>query len=644
MNDPLRILHLEDNQNDAELVHSLLEAGGLQCRVHLAVSKAEFAAALEHGEYDLILSDYTLPSFNGMAALSLARAKRPDVPFIFVSGTLGEEAAVQSLLEGATDYVLKHRLTRLVPAVQRALHEAEERKERQRAEEALRESEERYRSLVIATSQIIWTTNPEGEMLEPFRSWQEFTGQSAEEARGHGWLDAIHPDDRERVLKTCEEAERTGVPIQSEYQLRRHDGVYRHLSCRAVPVRTKGGSIREWVGACSDVTERITLEAQLRQSQKMDAIGQLAGGVAHDFNNLLGVILGRTELALQNLAADSPMRGELEEVFLAGERAAALTGQLLAFSRRQAIQPTILNLNTVVGDVDKMLRRLIGEDIGLVTVLAPALWKIKADRGQIEQVVMNLAVNARDAMPGGGKLTIETRNAELDSQYVNAHAAVPPGQYVLLAVTDTGTGMDDATKASIFEPFFTTKEKGRGAGLGLATVYGIVKQSGGHIWVYSEPGQGTTFKIYFPRAEDALAAPAPARAAVSAPRGTETILVAEDEEAIRTLTCEFLQLSGYAALGAASPAEALLLAERHEGRIPLLVTDVVMPGMSGRDLAKRVKQLRPEIKILFVSGYPDQAIVRHGVLDGGISFLPKPFSRYDLLRTVRDILDRPAEG
>ncbi|MBI3483637.1 MAG: PAS domain S-box protein, partial [Acidobacteria bacterium] len=516
--------------------------------------------------------------------------------------------------------------------------------ERKKAEQALRESEERYRSLVIATSQIIWTTNPEGEMLEPFRSWQEFTGQSAEEARGRGWLNAIHPNDRERVWKTCDEAERTGVAIQSEYQLRRHDGVYRHLSCRAVPVRINGGSIREWVGACTDVTEQIILAAQLRQSQKMDAIGQLAGGVAHDFNNRLGVIMGYTDLVMEALAPGHKSREQLEQVYKAAESAASLTSQLMAFSRKQVVAPKILNLNAVVSDTDKMLRRLIREDVHLVTVLSPSLGNVKADPGQIEQILMNLAVNARDAMPHGGKLTLETRSVGLDHEYANTHAAVPPGDYVLLAVTDSGTGMDEATKAHIFEPFFTTKEMGRGTGLGLATVYGIVKQCGGFIWVYSEPGQGTTFKIYFPRVHESAKEAAAAPHTPIAQQGTETVLVVEDEVALRELACEFLQLSGFVPLEARTPVEAIQIAERHKGPIHLVLTDVVMPGMGGRELAGKVKQQRPKIKVLYMSGYPDQAIFQHGVLERGVAFLPKPFSRYDLVRIVREILDRAVDS
>ena len=383
-------------------------------------------------------------------------------------------------------------------------------------------------------------------------------------------------------------------------------------------------------------------EKQLWQSQKMEAVGRLAGGVAHDFNNLLTVIKGYTELMLEDLKPSDPMRSEMEEVQKAADRAAALTRQLLAFSRRQVLAPKVVNLNFLVEDMNKLLRRLLGEDIELCTKLDSSLGSVQADPGQIEQVIMNLAVNARDAMPKGGKLTLETANLELDQAYAREHAIVQPGSYVLLAISDTGCGMDAETLAHVFEPFFTTKEQGKGTGLGLSTVYGIVKQSGGYIWPYSEPGIGTTFKIYLPRVDETAAREqAAAQPAASGLEGTETILLVEDEEGVRGLTRQLLQRHGYTVLEAEHGQDALLLCERYSGPIHLLLTDVVLAAqMSGRELVERLVPLRREMKVLYMSGYSDEAIVHHGVLAPGTAFLQKPFTTESLMRKLREVLDR----
>jgi signal transduction histidine kinase len=380
------------------------------------------------------------------------------------------------------------------------------------------------------------------------------------------------------------------------------------------------------------------LEEQLVQSQKMEGIGRLAGGVAHDFNNLLTAILGYAEL-MESQLEDEGLKSELREIRLAGERAASLTRQLLAFSRRQVLQPRTLDLNTVVSDVEKMLARLIGEDITLVTRLEPALGSVKADPGQIEQVIMNLAVNARDAMPEGGTLTFETANAVLDADFVAVHPGALAGAHAVLMVTDTGTGMTDEVRSHAFEPFFTTKEKGKGTGLGLATAYGIVKQSGGYITVNSEAGRGTTFRIYLPRVEGAAVVPGRAASSSLSPTGTETILLVEDEAGVRKLSLTVLEAQGYVVLEAASGDMALKVARSEAAPIHLVVTDVVMPGMSGRELWDRLRVLRPETRVLFMSGYTDDAIARHGVLEPGLAFLPKPFTPFSLAQKVREVLD-----
>lgn len=386
-----------------------------------------------------------------------------------------------------------------------------------------------------------------------------------------------------------------------------------------------------------------TLELQLRQSQKMEAVGRLAGGVAHDFNNLLTVILGHSDLLLGRLAECDKTRGEVKQIRSAGERAASLTRQLLTFSRRQVLEPKVLDLNAVVAGMLPMLRRLIGEDIEITTLADPDLGHVKTDPGQIEQVIMNLAVNARDAMPKGGPLTFETMNVDLDEAYARQHAPAQPGHYVVLAVSDTGCGMDEETRSHIFEPFFTTKGPGKGTGLGLATVYGVVKQSGGYIWVYSEPGQGTTFKIYLPRVDEATETVKVVRTETARARGSETILLVEDEDTVRSLAREILEAHGYAVLEARGGPEALQVSEQqHEGGVHLLLTDVVMPGMNGRDVAERVVSRHPGMKVLYMSGYTANAIAHHGVLDVGVAYLQKPFTLESLTRKVREVLDAPS--
>ncbi|RME41234.1 MAG: response regulator, partial [Caldilineae bacterium] len=425
---------------------------------------------------------------------------------------------------------------------------------------------------------------------------------------------------------------------------RRKDGHLFTVETIIIPILDEGGTITHYAGIQRDVTRELLLEEQNRQAQKMEAVGQLTAGIAHDFNNILTAINGYAELLQMRLANDQTAQRMLGQILISGKRAADLVSQLLAFGRKAIIRPKILDLSLVIADLDKMLRRVIGEDIEIKTQFQPHLWAVKMDPSQVEQVVVNLAVNARDAMPRGGTLTIELKNVTLDKTYADEHIEVEPGDYVLLAVTDTGTGMPPEVMEHIFEPFFTTKEVGKGSGLGLSTVFGIVKQNDGHIRVYSEEGKGTTFKIYLP-AVGVAPPPAPKEEKRTEVRGgTETILLVEDEPQVRKLAFNTLTAQGYTVLDAPDGEAALKTAQTYTGPIHLLLTDVIMPRMGGKELAKRLKALRPDVRVLYTSGYTSNAIVHHGVLEPGLAFLEKPFSARALLRKVRQVLDAQEEG
>ena len=483
----------------------------------------------------------------------------------------------------------------------------------------------------------IFITEGRGIILLASHSAADLTGYPREEIIGldisrlhppevaHQWQEEILPDLRE------------GEPRAYEGLLRQKDGRTICVEWAIALFFVDGENYL--IGVARDLTDRKQLEEQLRQAQKMQAVGQLAGGIAHDFNNLLQVVTGYCELLLANLSPDDLFRRQVGEIKKAGDRAASLTRQLLAFSRRQVLQPEVLDLNEVVLNMEQALRRLLGERIDLVTILRPGLEYVKADPVQLEQVVLNLTVNARDAMPGGGRLTIETEDVALDEAYASEHPSVQPGPYVMLSVVDTGIGMDAEALSHLFEPFFTTKEQGRGTGLGLATVYGIVTQSGGHIAVDSEPGRGSTFRLYLPRFVEEVQVAPPGGAIAGLPGGSETILLVEDEDAVRDLVCRMLQLFGYNVVEASHGEDALRVSERFEGPIHLMVTDVMMPQMTGGELAERMKPVRSDMRVLYVSGYTDDEIVRQGVLEADMAFLQKPFAPDALARKVREVLD-----
>ncbi len=500
----------------------------------------------------------------------------------------------------------------------------------------------RLMTAIEQSAEAVVITDTGGNIQYVNPAFTRITGYSRGEARGENprilKSDVQAPEFYEQMWQTI----RRGEVWHGELVNRRKDGSLYTEEMNIAPVRDSTGEITHFIATKQDITERKELEQQFRQAQKMEAVGRLAGGVAHDFNNLLTIINGYSQLLLEKLDPGSPLSAQVSEIKKSGERAAELTQQLLAFSRRQVLTPQVLDLNQVVKDTDKMLRRLIGEDIECQTLLHPQLWRVRADPGQMAQIIMNLGVNARDAMPQGGTLTIETSNMEVSEAFLSAHAEILPGRYVVLAVRDTGMGMDHETQTHIFEPFFTTKEQGKGTGLGLATIYGIVKQSGGYIWLYSEPGRGATFKIYLPCVEGEVQIEAPSGERRKTYQGTETILLVEDDASVRHLVENVLKSQGYNILAAADPEEATKVSSAHEKTIDLLLTDLVMPKWNGRQLAEHLTFSRPTMKVMFMSGYTGDAVLRHGVLNTGAAFLQKPFTPQALIRKVRGVLDAPS--
>jgi PAS domain S-box-containing protein len=664
MTDALRLLMVEDSPSDAKLVVQELQRTWGPFVFERVDTAEGMVAALARDRWDLVISDWSMPRFSAPDALRILREKGVDLPFIIVSGTIGEDSAVLAMRTGAHDYVLKDKLGRLTPAVERELRECKERAARREAERALRQSEARFRRLDEAGILGITIADVHGNILDANDTYLKMFGYSRGElALGAlRWSDMTPPELLPLGDRALEQLRESGVAPPWETECFHKNGT-------PVPILV-GVAMLEYprsIAFVADLTDRrraeresyrMAVEAkkeqasreraedalrrseeQLRQAQKMEAVGRLAGGVAHDFNNVLSVILTYGELLLGDLKPGDPMRADVEEIRKAASRAAGLTGQLLLFSRQQVVEPKVIDLCEILGSMDRMLQRILGEDVEVVSLPSKATGRIKADPSHIEQVILNLVVNARDAMPTGGKLTIETNNVDLDEDHALGHLSTKPGPYVMLAVTDTGIGMDRETQARIFEPFFTTKEIGKGTGLGLSTVFGIVQQAGGSVWVDSEPGKGTTFKVYLPRVDAEVDVP---RTQVSPAtlRGTETILLVEDEEQVRAVAFSILRRQGYQVLPAQHGSEALLLSERHPQPIDLLLTDVVMPQMSGPELARKLAVARPEMKVLCMSGYTDDSIVRHGVLDSGVAFIQKPITPASLAKKVREVLDR----
>jgi len=645
-----KILVIDD---EVELTNVLVEAlvsQGYQTRG--LNSGAEALAAIRLQAFDVVLTDLMMPGMDGVTLVKKALQMDPHLVCIVMTGQGTIQTAVDAMRVGAFDYVLKpFGLQTLPPLLKRAMNVRQMRLENLQ----LRETVAIYElaqtiSLTLDPQTVInklidavikQTDADEVSVLLPCND-----GTDDLYVAGVGGANCARSI-RERVPVDYHEIDSSfSTPLQVANKV--VGTLHIDAGSRVRPFTVAQMKVLSILAATAaaalESASRTDLEQQLRQSQKMEAIGQLAGGVAHDFNNLLTAINGYSSLALQRTSPDDRVKGYLEEIRKAGERAANLTRQLLAFGRKQMLKPIVLNLNDVVSDMNKMLRRLIGEDIRFNAKFDPDLKPIRADPGQIEQVLVNLVVNSRDAMPQGGNLTIETANFDNDARFAGNHLGLAPGHYVMLAVSDSGCGMDEKTKARIFEPFFTTKEKGRGTGLGLSTVYGIVKQSGGSVCVYSEPGKGTIFKVYFPQLPEGAELPKPTLVETAVPRGSETILLVEDEDVVRGLVRKILEQAGYYVLDARGGEDALRLCRELNAPIHLLLTDVVMPERSGKEIAQCLAKLRPSTRVLYMSGYADDAIVHHGVLDSNVEFIQKPFTPLALARKVREVLDAQSGG
>jgi PAS domain S-box-containing protein len=626
--EPLSVLVVDD---DAQMLRTITDILRLRGYSALLAGTGHEALDITRDQKEapaVALVDLQLPDMDGIELIGRLREIASLTEVVILTGNASVDSAVRALRENSNDYLLKPvQPEQLVGTIERA----GERWQRHRAEHAMHESQGRLRLIFEHVSDALFIAEDSGTIVDANPAACALSGQPLEKLRLLKMGDVLP----ESAL--ADGRHLSAVLARKESDLfRRHDG-------KVLDVRSAAFAPGVLVYTVRDLTRQRELEDRLGQSQKMEAVGQLAGGVAHDFNNLLTVIMSYSSMLLSDGATTEDVRGDIQEISDAAGRAAALTRQLLAFSRKQVLQMRAVSVNAVVTDVEKMLRRLIGEDISLTTNLDGDLALIHADPGQLEQVLINLAVNARDAMPSGGSLTISTDNVELTDEHSERHLGAESGKYVMLAVTDTGSGMTKEVQQRLFEPFYTTKGVGLGTGLGLATVHGIVKQSGGDIYVYSELGHGTTFKVYFPRmtkATDPIATTAEHRAI--APRGTETLLLAEDDDALRALGARVLAGLGYKVLVARTGSEALRIVAEYQGRIDLIATDVVMPEMNGSQLVEKVLEARRGIRVLFMSGYTDDEVMRRGVIDGQTAFLQKPFTPDLLAHKVREVLDLPA--
>jgi two-component system cell cycle sensor histidine kinase/response regulator CckA len=639
----LQVLHLEDKPEDCELVQTTVKASGLVCEFTHVDNREDYVRALGRRKFDVILADYSIPGYDGVAALAQCRELQPTTPFILVSGATGEERAIEILKEGATDYVLKGRMSRLVPSIQRAVLESREREKHRQMEEALRQSEERFREMADNIREMFWSASADGQQIF-------YASRACEQiwkiplvqlyARPARWLEQTWAEDKPRVINARKSLAQ-GKAYNLEYRILQPDGTCRWIEEHGYPVPGPHGQVERMVGVAHDITDRKQLEEQLQQAQKIDAIGQLAGGIAHDFSNVLTVINGYSNLLLDNHVLPPAVAESLKHIYVAGGRAANLTRQLLIFSRKSFAQHQSIDLNEVIDVVTAMLKRMIGEHIKLELDLAHPLPRIFADASMIEQVLMNLVVNARDAMPKGGNLVINTGSSEFTAADCTRNPQAQPGAYAWLSVQDTGCGIPADVLPRIFEPFFTTKEEGKGTGLGLATVMSIAKQHNGWVEVESEAGLGTLFRVYVPIAPEQSTDTPASPETLRVQGGKEVILLVEDDEPVRAYARTVLQMHGYKVLEAISGVEALDVWKRHRGRISLLLTDLVMPDeMTGLELAEKLRADKPELKVLFSSGYNPEIAEDILKSENGFSFLHKPYQPKTLARMVREILDK----
>ncbi len=635
----IKVLVLEDDPADALLCVRKLMSSGMQIIPDIVNNPVLFKERILANAYDAVIGDFRLPDWNGIEAVRWMRQHGITLPFVLVTGTLGDDLAVECIKEGATDYVLKDKLERLPFVLTRALREQALQVERDEAERQLRQSERDYRSIIEGAPYGIYRADQEGNILMVNPALVQMLGYAseAEVLALNATRDIYYdPADRQRILNNIESPYHQG-----ELRWKRKDG--KQIAVRLAGRRLPGAvdALAQYEVFVENITERLTLERQFLQAQKMEAVGRLAGGVAHDFNNLLMVIRGCSELLEYYKDKPEKISGYVRQIYDATSSASSVVQQLLAFSRKQLPERQVLDLDVVLRDLLRMMPRLLGEDVE-VTVRhgAAGSHHVNADRGNLEQIIMNLAINARDAMPGGGRLTIETDAIDVDERFAALReGAVAPGPYVIVTVTDTGVGMDPTTQAHLFEPFFTTKERGKGTGLGLSTVYGIVKQNGGFISVESTLGQGSTFRIYLPAVEAAVANEEPVVAEAS-PGGNETILLVEDEAALREITSEFLESKGYNVLSAANGASALEICKSYPEAIHLLLTDVIMPGIGGPELARLAHEVRPQMRTIYVSGYTDRTSDNTKLAENSV-LLQKPYSLLDLSQRIRQVVTLP---
>ena len=644
MNTRLRVLHLEDSRRDAELIQSMLEEEGLSCEVVHAKNQDEFEAAMTSKSFDVILSDFALPHYNGLSALDFARSKSSTVPFILVSGTVGEELAVQSLRTGATDYILKQKPARLAEAIRRALEEAEERVKRQQAEEALRKSEERFQFAARATNDVIWDWDLQTNNFWRNESFNKVFGYRAEEIEPgvESWISRLHPEDKDRVLSSLHLLGENGGEVWSdEYRFRRSDGTYAQILDRGYVIHDAAGKTVRMIGAMMDISEKKKLEAQFLRAQRMESIGALAGGVAHDLNNILAPILMVADL-LQDESITRENRQMLEIVKSSAQRGSEMVKQILSFARGVSGEHAVLQIKYLTGDIAKLLRETFPRSIQIKTEFAKDLRLTKGDATQLHQVLMNLCVNARDAMPNGGSLLIEAANVTLEEKQTPMHQKLLSGAYVLLTVTDTGEGIPPHLLDKIYEPFFTTKGVGKGTGLGLSTVLGIVKTHNGFVEVSSQVGQGTTFRVYLPATAEMEVTPSTDKPAAAPLGHGEQVLVVDDEAAMLEITRETLGLFNYQVWTAKNGAEAITVYNQHHGEIKVVITDMMMPIMDGTATIQALQQIDPEVRIICISGLSSKPNLSAATGLNVQASLNKPFSPEKLLTTVRRVIDDQA--